>query len=236
MGNIRLFFSESLSLNLSSKLDKSQSHYLTKVMRIKVGESFSLFNKSGEWETKINEISKGVVEFIVTKQLRHKENSKEVWLAFSPIKSNYFNFMIQKATELGVTKFIPIIFNRTIVRKINKERLEKIIIEAAEQSNRIHIPSVEKPQDLKNFLSKNKRKIDLIFTDLNSENKKLDIKKLINKPICIIIGPEGDFSESEKEEILTFEGVKQIKINENILRSETAAISALSIVNYFFNL
>jgi 16S rRNA (uracil1498-N3)-methyltransferase len=236
MGNIRLFFSESLSLNLSSKLDKSQSHYLTKVMRIKVGESFSLFNKSGEWEAKINEISKGVVEFIVTKQLRHKENSKEVWLAFSPIKSNYFNFMIQKATELGVTKFIPIIFNRTIVRKINKERLEKIIIEAAEQSNRIHIPSVEKPQDLKNFLSKNKRKIDLIFTDLNSENKKLDIKKLINKPICIIIGPEGDFSESEKEEILTFEGVKQIKINENILRSETAAISALSIVNYFFNL
>jgi len=236
MGNIRLFFSESLSLNLSSKLDKSQSHYLTKVMRIKVGESFSLFNKSGEWEAKINEISKGVVEFIVTKQLRHKENSKEIWLAFSPIKSNYFNFMIQKATELGVTKFIPIIFNRTIVRKINKERLEKIIIEAAEQSNRIHIPSVEKPQDLKNFLSKNKRKIDLIFTDLNSENKKLDIKKLINKPICIIIGPEGDFSESEKEEILTFEGVKQIKINENILRSETAAISALSIVNYFFNL
>ena len=236
MGNIRLFFSESLSLNLSSKLDKSQSHYLTKVMRIKVGESFSLFNKSGEWEAKINEISKGVVEFIVTKQLRHKENSKEVWLAFSPIKSNYFNFMIQKATELGVTKFIPIIFNRTIVRKINKERLEKIIIEAAEQSNRIHIPSVEKPQDLKNFLSKNNRKIDLIFTDLNSENKKLDIKKLINKPICIIIGPEGDFSESEKEEILTFEGVKQIKINENILRSETAAISALSIVNYFFNL
>ena len=86
MGNIRLFFSESLSINLSSKLDKSQSHYLIKVMRIKVGESFSLFNKSGEWEAKINEISKGVVEFIVTKQLRHKENSKEVWLAFSPIK------------------------------------------------------------------------------------------------------------------------------------------------------
>ena len=236
MSNIRLFFSESLSLNLSSKLDKSQSHYLTKVMRIKVGESFSLFNKSGEWEAKINVISKGIVEFNITKKLREKENSKEIWLAFSPIKSNYFNFMIQKATELGVTKFIPIIFNRTIVRKINKERLEKIIIEAAEQSNRIHIPSVEKPQDLKNFLSKNKRKIDLIFTDLNSENKKLDIKKLINKPICIIIGPEGDFSESEKEEILTFEGVKQIKINENILRSETAAISALSIVNYFFNL
>ena len=236
MGNIRLFFSESLSLNLSSKLDKSQSHYLTKVMRIKVGESFSLFNKSGEWEAKINEISKGVVEFIVTKQLRHKENSKEVWLAFSPIKSNYFNFMIQKATELGVTKFLPIIFDRTVVRKINKERLQKIIIEAAEQSNRINVPSIEEPQNLKNFLTENKNNIDLIFTDLNSQNKKLDIKGLSKKPICLIIGPEGDFSESEKEEVLSFDGVKPLKINENILRSETAAISAISIINYLTDL
>jgi len=236
MGNIRLFFSESLSLNLSSKLDKSQSHYLTKVMRIKVGESFSLFNKSGEWEAKINEISKGVVEFIVTKQLRHKENSKEVWLAFSPIKSNYFNFMIQKATELGVTKFLPIIFDRTAVRKINKERLQKIIIESAEQSNRINVPSIEDPQNLKNFLIKNKNKTDLIFTDLNTQNKKLDVKKLSKKPICLIIGPEGDFSETERNEILSFDEVTPLKINNNILRAETAAISAISIINYLIDL
>ena len=85
--------------------------------------------------------------------------------------------MIQKATELGVTRFIPIIFDRTIVRKINKERLEKIIIEATEQSNRINIPLLEKPQNLKNFLSNNSKKIDLVFTDLNSEKKKLEITK-----------------------------------------------------------
>ena len=144
--------------------------------------------------------------------------------------------MIQKATELGVTKFLPIIFDRTIVRKINNERLKKIIIEASEQSNRINIPSIEKAQNLKNFLSKYKNKIDLIFTDLNTENKKLDIKKVKNIPICIIIGPEGDFSEKERKEILTFEGVKPIKINENILRSETAAISTLSIIIYCLNL
>ena len=233
MSNIRLFFKESLSVNLTAKLDKPQSHYVTKVMRIKIGEIFSLFNSSGEWEAKILTLSKSIVEFNITKQLRQKESTKEMWLAFSPIKSNYFNFMIQKATELGVTKFIPIIFDRTIVRKINKERLEKVIIEAAEQSNRINVPSIEEPQSLKDFLSN--EKMDLIFTDLNSQNKKIDLGKLTNNPTCVIIGPEGDFSEEEREKILSFKGVQPIKINENILRSETAVISALSIVSYLIN-
>ena len=232
MSNIRLFYSKSLSLNLTDKLDKSQSHYVSKVMRLKEKEVFSLFNISGEWEAKIVNITKSIVEFNVTKQLRQKENTKELWLAFSPIKSNYFNFMIQKATELGVTKFLPIIFERTIVRKINKERLEKVIIEAAEQSNRITVPSIEDPQKLKSFLNND---MDLIFTDLNTANTKIDIKKLTIKPTCVIIGPEGDFSEEEREEILKFNGVQPIKINENILRSETAVISALSIINYAIN-
>jgi 16S rRNA (uracil1498-N3)-methyltransferase len=232
MSNIRLFYPESLSLNLRATLDKSQSHYVCKVMRIKENEVFSLFNSNGEWEVKILKISKSIVEFNVTKQLRQKENFKELWLAFSPIKSNYFNFMIQKATELGVTKFLPIIFDRTIVRKINKERLEKVIIEAAEQSNRINIPVIEQPQNLKSFL---KNDMDLIFTDLNASNKKIDLKMITANPICVIIGPEGDFSELERQEILKFKGVQPIKINENILRSETAVISALSIINYTIN-
>ncbi len=233
MSNIRLFFQKSLSLNLTATLDKLQSHYVSKVMRIKENEVFSLFNISGEWEAKILDISKGIVEFNVTKQLRQKENFKELWLAFSPIKSNYFNFMIQKATELGVTKFLPIIFDRTIVRKINKERLEKVIIEAAEQSNRIQVPNIEDPQNLRDFLDKSD--VDLIFTDLNSKNNKVDSKKLTSKPTCIVVGPEGDFSESERDEILSYKGVQAIKINENILRSETAVISAISIINYAIN-
>ncbi len=236
MSNIRLFFPKSLSLNLTSKLDKPQSHYISKVMRIKLNEVFSLFNRSGEWEAKIIEISKGIVEFNITKQLRQTKSSKEIWLAFSPIKSNYFNFMIQKATELGVTKFIPIIFDRSVVRKVNSNRIEKIIIESSEQSNRIDIPKLEKCQNLKSFLEKNNKRIELIFTDLNTDNKKIHIKKQTEKPICIIVGPEGDFSEMERKEILSFDGVNKIKINENILRSETAAISALSIINYALNL
>ena len=217
---------------MNGKLDKSQSHYLTKVMRINENEVFSLFNNNGEWVAKILRISKSIVEFKVIKKLRQKEKIKELWLAFSPIKSNYQNFMIQKATELGVTKFLPIIFERTIVRKINKERFEKIVIEASEQSNRINVPLIEPTQNLDNLL---KNSMDLIFTDLNSTNTKLDKSKFTNKPVCIIIGPEGDFSEAEREKILSFRGVQPFKINENILRSETAVISAISIVNYAIN-
>ncbi len=233
MGNIRLFFSNSITTGITDMLDKSQSHYLNKVMRVKENEFFSLFNSKGEWEAKILKISKGLVEFEIVKQLRQKENMKDLWLAFSPIKSNYQNFMIQKATELGVTKFLPIIFDRTIVRSINFERLKKIAIEASEQSNRINIPSIEQTQNLESFLNSNL--VDLIFTDLNSTNKKIDKSKLTNKPICIIVGPEGDFSELEREKILSFKGVQTVKINENILRSETAVITAISIVNYAIN-
>ena len=233
MSNIRLFFSSTLSKNMIDKLDKSQSHYLTKVMRLKKNDTFSLFNKTGEWEAKILNITKDFVEFKLTKQLRQKENVQELWLAFSPIKSNYQNFMIQKATELGISKFLPIIFDRTIVRKINKDRLEKIVIEACEQSNRITVPVIEQEQNLKSFL--NSHSMNLIFTDLNSDNKKIEKTKFSDKPICIIIGPEGDFSEHERQEILSFKGVQALKMNDNILRSETAVISAISIINYVIN-
>ena len=233
MSNIRLFFKESLSLNLTANLDKSQSHYVSKVMRVKVDEVFSLFNSSGEWEAKILSKSKSIVEFSIIRQLRQKKISKELWLAFSPIKSNYFNFMIQKATELGVTKFLPIVFDRTIVRKINKERLEKIIIEATEQSNRINVPLIEEAQSLDTFLKNNT--VDLIFTDLNTSNTKINLDQLTSNPTCVVIGPEGDFSEDERQKILSFKGVQPIKINENILRSETAVISAISIINYAIN-
>ena len=218
---------------MTDKLDKLQSHYLTKVMRAKENDSFSLFNKEGEWEAIILSVSNNIVEFKTTKQLRLKDNKRELWLAFSPIKSNYQNFMIQKATELGETKFLPIIFDRTVVRKININRMKKIIIEASEQSNRLNIPSIEEAQNLKSFLSFDS--MNLIFADLNSSSKKIDKSKFSNMPICIIIGPEGDFSVSEREKILSFKGVQALKINENILRSETAVISTISIVNYVIN-
>ena len=229
MSNIRLFFPESLSINLSSKLDKSQSHYLSKVMRVNIGEKFSLFNQSGEWEAKIAKIIKGVVEFSITKKIRSNTNEKEIWLAFAPIKLNYLNLMIQKATELGVTRFTPILTNRTIVRKINEKRVNKIIVEASEQSNRLKVPQLDEIIKLDDFLKFN-QKTNIIFGDLNTNNKKLNINS--TEPICILIGPEGDFTVNEREKILKLKNIIPLKINENILRSETAAISIISIVTF----
>ena len=231
MSNIRLFFPESLSINLTSKLDKSQSHYLAKVMRVNVGENFSLFNESGEWEAKITKIIKGVIEFSIRKKIRSNTNEKEIWLAFAPIKLNYLNLMIQKATELGVTRFIPILTERTIVRKINEKRINKIIVEASEQSNRLKVPKLEEIIKLDNFLKFN-QKMNIIFGDLNTNNNKLIIKN--TEPLCILIGPEGDFTTKEREKILKLKNIIPLKINENILRAETAAISMISIIAFNF--
>ena len=229
MNNIRLFFKESLSLNLNSILDKSQSHYLSKVMRIKTSESFSLFNQSGEWEAKVLNINRGIVEFTVVKKLRSAENEKEIWLAFAPIKLNYLNLMIQKATEIGVTRFIPILTERTIVRKLNEKRINKIIIEASEQSNRLKVPSLDKLTKFDTFLKSNQN-TNIVFGDLNTDNKKLDLKN--KDPLCILIGPEGDFSIKERENISKLKRIIPLKINDNILRSETAAISMISIISF----
>ena len=235
MNNLRLFYQKKLSDNLIGNLDKKQSHYVSKVMRLRENDEFNVFNESGEWIAQIKKINKTGIEFRIVKQLRSKESREDIWLAFSPIKSNYFNFMIQKSTELGVTKFIPVIFERSIVRKINNDRLKKIIIEATEQSNRICTPEIESPVKLQNFLSTYEEKIKLIITDLNSNKKKVSLIRSEKKPLCILIGPEGDFSESERLKILNFKDVETIKLNDNILRSETAAISALSVINFIIN-
>ena len=229
MSNIRLFFSESLYINLKSKLDKTQSHYIHKVMRIKEGQNFSLFNQSGEFEAKVENIIRGIVEFSVEKKLRSADNPTEIWLAFTPIKLNYLNLMIQKATELGVTRFIPLLSERTVVRKINEKRVKKIIVEASEQSNRLNLPILDKLKNLEEFLKEN-IDITILFGDLNSKNKKIDIKR--DEPLCILIGPEGDFSIKEREIISKMKNIIPININKNILRSETAAISMISIISY----
>ena len=229
MSYIRLFFKESLSLNFNSTLDKPQSYYLSKVMRMNEGQSFSLFNHGGEWQAKIQSINKGIIEFLIVKKLRSANTEKEIWLAFAPIKFNYLNLMIQKGTEIGVTKFIPILTERTIVRKINEKRINKIIVEASEQSNRIKVPSLDKLIKFDNFLDLN-QKVNIIFGDLNTKNKKIEIKN--KDPICILIGPEGDFSVNERKKILELKNILPVKINNNILRSETAAISLISIINF----
>ena len=235
---IRLYFSKELKANLLSNLSNEQSHYIKNVMRLKPGDTISLFNATnGEWDVKIINYNKENAEFKVEKLTKIKKLETDLWLAFSPIKKNPLNMMIQKATELGIQKFIPILSERTIVKEINIERLKKIIIEASEQSNRISIPEIKNLEPLKFFLSKFPNDGILIFCDINC--KVSDLKNILSKkkrgPVCILVGPEGDFSEKERELIIKKKEIFSLSLASNILRAETAAIAAVTIVNYHLN-
>jgi len=235
---IRIYFSDKIQSDLMAHLPKEQSHYLKDVMRLKVGDTFSVFNSQGEWKASIQNYEKQTVKIKILEKLRDKKNEKNIWLAFTPIKQNPLNFIIQKGTELGVQKFIPILSERTAVKDINAERVKKIIIESAEQSNRISVPEISKLETLKFFLSSFPKKGCLIFCDINCD--KSDLKNIVAKkdigPICILIGPEGDFSEKERNLIINLEQSKSISLAKNILRAETAAVAAVTLVNYHLNL
>ena len=235
---IRLYFPDKIQSDLSSHLSKEQTHYLKDVMRLKIGEKLSIFNTQGEWNAVIENYEKKGAKIKIIEKTRNKDNEKNIWLAFSPIKQNPLNFVIQKGTELGVQKFIPILSERTVVRKINIERIKKIIVEASEQSNRISIPEINKPELIKNFLSKFPKNGFLIFCNINSDqnNLKKILAENIDGPICILVGPEGDFSEIERKTILDLKQTHSISLAKNILKAETAALSAITIVNYHLNL
>jgi len=244
---IRLYFSNKIQSNLVTHLNKSQSHYIKNVMRLKPGENISIFNGYGEWNSKIESYEKGNAQIKVLdkvrgqerhrKELLYKENEKKIWLAFSPIKQNPLNFMIQKTTELGVQKFIPLLCERSVVKNINTERVKKIIIESSEQSNRLSIPEIKKIESLKNFIKVFPKNGCIIFCDINSDKKNLKeiLRKKIEGPICILVGPEGDFSENERQLIISLNQAYPLSLATNILRAETAAIAAITIVNFQLN-
>jgi len=235
---VRLYFPDKIQSDLSSHLPEAQTHYLKDVMRLKIGEKLSVFNTLGEWNAVIEGYEKKGVKIKIMDKVREKNNEKNIWLAFSPIKQNPLNFLIQKGTELGVQRFIPILSQRTVVREINIERIKKIIIEASEQSNRISIPEVNNPELLKKFLSQFPKNGSLIFCDINSNQNSLKniLEKNTDGPICILIGPEGDFSENERKMIIDLNQTRSISLAKNILKAETAALSAITIVNYHLNL
>jgi len=143
--------------------------------------------------------------------------------------------MIQKTTELGIQKFIPVLCERSVVREINIKRAEKIITEACEQSNRIAVPKIQGLQRLDEFIKNFPDNGKIVFCDINSESKDLKNKLPKKNPICILIGPEGDFSPLERESILQNRAVKPFTLSRNILRSDTAVISAISLVNFINN-
>ena len=232
----RLFYPKELKSGLISKLSESQSHYIKNVMRLKPGDKISLFNSSnGEWDASILVHGEDLTEFKIEKLSRPQEEENNLWLAFSPIKKIPQDILIQKTTELGVQKFFPLLCERSVVREINIERAEKIVIEASEQSNRISVPEILKIQNLENFLKSFPENGSLIFCDINCESSNL--KNVLSKknPTCILIGPEGDFSEKERQSIVDHKKTISISLAKNILRAETAAIAATTILSYNLN-
>ena len=232
MSNIRLFHPESITANTTSLLSKELTHYVVNVMRLKRGSNLNFFNKEGEWESKIVLLEKDRVEVKFLHKVKESSKSLSFELAICLVKKNPMEIILQKATELGVSKITPIISERTEVKELNYERANKIVIEATEQSNQLNPPKISEVTRLKDFIKNLDKSTKLLFADVNSDHhlKKENIQD--NDYKVILIGPEGDFSPQERELIMGYSNVSCFSLSKNILRSDTAVISAISLVNF----
>ena len=234
MSNVRLFHPENIIENTTGLLSKEHTHYVVNVMRLKRGSNLNFFNKDGEWLSEIVFLDRDRVEVKFLDKIKEPTNTSNIELAICLVKKTPMETILQKATELGVSKIVPIISDRTEIKELNFERANKIVIEATEQSNQMSPPEISKVIKLKNFIEAVESKI-LFFADVNS-SRKLEPKNF-NAGIthCILIGPEGDFSPSEREYILKKSIVVPFSLSKNILRTDTAVISAISLVNFINN-
>mgnify|MGYP001220359270 FL=1 len=235
MSNIRLYYPNSIVENTTSLLSKEHTHYLANVMRSKRGSNINFFNKEGEWISEIVFLEKDRVEVKFLNRVKESIKSSNIELAICLVKKNPMEIILQKATELGVSKITPIISERTEVKELNYERANKILIEATEQSNQLNPPVINQVIKLKDFIDNLKNDTQLFFANVNSNYKinSGDIDK--NKSICILVGPEGDFSPKEQELILATSNLISFSLSKNILKTDTAVISAISLVNFVYN-
>ena len=233
--NIRLYHPDSILENNTSLLSKEHTHYIVNVMRLKRGSHLNFFNKNGEWKSEIIFLNKDRVEVRFLEKIKEANNLFKTEIAICLVKKNPMDTILQKATELGVSKIIPIVSERTEVKELNIDRAKKIVIEATEQSNQLVPPEITNVIKLKDFLKNFDERSKLLFADVNSKDS-LKIEDFKNfKSLCILIGPEGDFSLVERKHILQNRAVKPFTLSRNILRSDTAVISAISLVNFINN-
>ena len=233
--NIRLYNPDSIEENSISLLSKEHTHYVVNVMRLKRGSNINFFNSEGEWKSEIVFLNKDRVEVKIIEKIKQSKELSNIELAICLVKKNPMENILQKATELGVSKIIPIISERTEVKELNHDRANKIVIESTEQSNQLSPPKISEVTKLKDFLNNLDGSSKLLFADVNStQNLKAETLEEGNS-ISVLIGPEGDFSPSERDLILGNSNVTSFTISRNILRSDTAVISAISLVNFIKN-
>ena len=234
MSNIRLFHPENITENTTGLLSKEHTHYVVNVMRLKRGSNLNFFNKDGEWLSEIVFLDRDRVEVKFLNKIKESTNISNIELAICLVKKSPMETILQKATELGVSKIIPIISERTEVKELNFERANKIVVEATEQSNQLIHLEISKVTKLKDFLKN-------LDDHLNYYLQMLTLKIILNQKFLKklnhyrLIGPEGDFSPSERELILANLTLYLSQYPRNILRSDTAVISAISLVNFINN-
>ena len=235
----RLYFDKKLSPNIMIYIKEKQHHFLKNVLRIKVKDLITVFDGvTGEWLSEVISINRDNIVLQIKKKISEIEKETDLWLIFSPIKLFRMNITIQKATELGVSQFIPCITQNTNQTKINMRNLNMNIVEAAEQSERLTLPKLNEVVNLNNLLRDFSKDRGLIFCNEKDKNlpnifNALENKSSIFKKWAILIGPEGGFSETETKEILSISSTIPVSLGKRILRSDTATTVALFAVQSF---
>jgi len=221
----RLFVRAQLGEGVRVDLDAGQANYLGNVMRLGEGAELLVFDgSSGEWLARISEAGKKRMALTVERRTREPEAIPDIWLAFAPVKRTQTDWLVEKATELGVAKLIPVITHRTIAERVKLERLGSIAIEAAEQCGRTRLPTIDEPVSLAQFLKQSDRPI--YFADEGGGEPAASAFK--PGPAVILTGPEGGFTDDERAAIRGVSNAIPVSLGPRILRAETAALAALA--------
>ena len=224
----RLFVDRPLTAGAALTLDGPGANYLVNVLRLQAGARVKLFDdRTGEWLAAIVEASRKRVALKVEERLRPRESVPDLWLLFAPIKRGRIDWLVEKATELGVARMVPVLTRRTIVDRINLERLCAHAVEAAEQCERTALPELAEPTKLDRLLEDWPPERRLYFAD---ESGGAPLAEAATAgPAAILIGPEGGFADEEREAILAVAAATPISLGPRILRADTAALAAISL-------
>jgi 16S rRNA (uracil1498-N3)-methyltransferase len=230
-GKTRLYVTADLGAGVAVTLDEGQSHYLLHVLRAHAGNRVLLFNgRDGEWLAEIALAGKRGVVATCLKQTQPQAAVPDIWLAFAPVKKTPSDYLVQKAAELGASMLLPVFTRRTIVSRINQERMAANAIEAAEQSGRLSVPDIREGTSLDKLLAAWPKERRLFFCDEGGDAKPLaEAVRGVSGPAAILTGPEGGFDPAEREMLRALSFVTPVTLGPRILRADTAALAALAI-------
>lgn len=215
-------------------LSEDQAHYLVNVLRLKLGQAVLIFNgRDGEWRAALSEARKKSATLHVESQVRLQTTGPDIAYLFAPLKRSRLDYMVQKATELGVASLQPVITQHTIAERVNVERMKANVIEASEQCGILRVPDVHGPLPLDKILSTWDRSRRLIFCDEDAENCSsiATLQRLPEGPLAVLIGPEGGFSTQERAELCALPFVHRLSLGPRIMRADTAAVACLALIN-----